>query len=86
MYYEASPLVLSVSLSSEPADYFTYDGTLKDIPLGRLRPQESKEHQATVMFVAQGQFKISARVREVAIGREGRVCGTGSIMIGARTD
>lgn len=78
--------MLSLSLSAEPSDYFAYDGVLKDIPFGRLKSQESKEHEAVVVFLAQGAFKLSAQVRMVAVGQESRVCGTGSILVESRID
>lgn len=75
---------MSLTLNAEPSDYFTYDGVFKDIPLGRLKNQESKEHEAVVVFVAQGRFKISAQVRAIAIGQEAKVCGTGSMLVDSR--
>ncbi|OCB84083.1 hypothetical protein A7U60_g8755 [Sanghuangporus baumii] len=81
-----SPLVLSLSLSAEPSDYFAYDGVRKDIPLGRVQSQELKEHEAVVIFLAQGTFKLSAQVRAVAVGQESRVCGTESILVESQAD
>ncbi|EJD06035.1 Trs120-domain-containing protein [Fomitiporia mediterranea MF3/22] len=81
-----SSLVLSLSLSAEPSESVLYDGSLKDIPLGRIASQESKEHQATVIFVAQGNFRVFAQVREVVVGQESRVCGMGHIVVESRDD
>ncbi|KAH8117559.1 Trs120-domain-containing protein [Phellopilus nigrolimitatus] len=76
-----SPLVLSLTLNGEPAEYFAYNGVLKNIPIGRLMSQESKEHQALVVFLAQGQFTISAQVRTVVVGQQAEVSGTGSLVV-----
>lgn len=58
---------------------------LRNIPLGRLQSNDSGEYHAIMMFVSQGQFAISAEVREIRIGEEAKVCGSGELKVTVQT-
>ncbi|KZT09435.1 uncharacterized protein LAESUDRAFT_694916 [Laetiporus sulphureus 93-53] len=60
-------MILSVSLSMEPAQYVISQGVLVDIPLGRVAHGESHEIEIPVAFVSRGRFNLSAEV--LALGQ-----------------
>ena len=68
------PLVLTLDLSAEPADYIIYEGTLAEVPVGRLAPGESRVVEMPLSFVSCGHFQLGVEVRELgARPDEGRV-------------
>ncbi|KAI5122948.1 hypothetical protein M0805_006829 [Coniferiporia weirii] len=77
----ATSRVLSLTISIEPAECVVYNGVLKNIPLGRLADGGSVDHQFVVIFVAQGQFTISAQAQSVTVGQGTDVCGTGRLVV-----
>ena len=84
MFNLASSIVLSLTISVDPADHVALHGALKDIPLGRLQSDETKEYHAILIFVSQGQYTIQAEVRSIVIGEEANVCGTGDLRVTIR--
>lgn len=58
----------------EPADHVVYEGTLSDIPVGRLKCGESVEVEVPISFVASGLFEMSADARIWGVvGEESKV-------------
>lgn len=59
----ASSLVLVLSIAASPLEYFHWEGSLTDIPVGRTESRESKEVEVPFCFVTEGQFDFVGEVR-----------------------
>ncbi|KAG8836757.1 hypothetical protein FRC18_010798 [Serendipita sp. 400] len=59
----AESKILVLSIAANPLEYFHVEGTLMDIPIGRVESKASKEVEIPVCFVAEGQFEFVAEVR-----------------------
>ncbi|KIY43410.1 hypothetical protein FISHEDRAFT_53353 [Fistulina hepatica ATCC 64428] len=58
-----SPITCSLDLALSPSEHLIYDGVLSDIMVGELRPDETREVDTALCFLANGGFEISASVR-----------------------
>ncbi|CCM02371.1 uncharacterized protein FIBRA_04466 [Fibroporia radiculosa] len=55
-------LVLTLNLTLDPAQHVIHQGTLVDIPVGRLAQAESRETEIPIIFVSAGQFNFTSDV------------------------
>lgn len=62
-----------LTLDAEPSEHVVFGGATS-VPLGRLLCQESAEKRFTVVFLAQGQFTLSAKARST-VGTLAEVTG-----------
>ncbi|KXN89239.1 hypothetical protein AN958_05993 [Leucoagaricus sp. SymC.cos] len=64
-----SPLSLPLSLTLEfgPSDCLVYEGTLSDIPVGRLDAGASREITIPICFLTDGQYEFVTQVRPVGL-------------------
>ena len=73
--------MLALSIAIEPSEYVVHDGALRNIHLGRINQGKSKDFHLPLIFVAQGQFKISSRIYEVEPGRDAKQGGESTLTV-----
>ena len=79
--------MLSLNLHPSPLEHVLLTGTLHDIPLGLLHPQEAKTHWIQMVFGAEGRFGVVAEVWGYAgVRKEGAPCGRGEMSVLARVE
>ncbi|KAG1715705.1 hypothetical protein ID866_1468 [Astraeus odoratus] len=64
----SSALIIMINLSLSPEDHVLFEGTLTDIPLGRIDSGKSKNVDVPLCFLCAGQFEVSAEARKVGVG------------------
>ncbi|TFY82625.1 hypothetical protein EWM64_g1393 [Hericium alpestre] len=74
-----TPLVLTVDFNMEPVDYVIAEGTLADVPVGRLASGESFELETALFFVACGRFELMADIRILGGNRDESRVGVGQL-------
>jgi hypothetical protein len=70
--------VLVLSLAATPLEHFHVEGSLSDIPLGRIEGLQSKTVEIPICFIAEGQFEFVAEVR--ILGQQSRA-GEGELKV-----
>lgn len=75
----ASELVLTLTLSLEPAQHVLFQGTIRDVPIGRLAPGESQVADTPVVFVSGGRFDCSAEVHALGLAAPLSQVGRGQL-------
>lgn len=75
----ASELVLTLTLSLEPAQHVLFQGTIRDVPIGRLAPGESQVADTPVVFVSGGRFDCSAEVHALGLAAPSSQVGRGQL-------
>lgn len=74
----ASNRLLTLTIDIDPVWHVIHTGLLKNIPLGRVASQAKSEHLAVFVFMAQGQYTLTARVKDIML-RQDLVLGKGSL-------
>lgn len=83
LFSTGSSLVFTVDVSIDPREHFIHDGVLRDIPVGRLEAQESREVELAVCFLCHGRFEVFASARVLD---SGTLSGSGSARLIAIVD
>lgn len=79
-------LVLSLTITADPSDHFICHGTMRDVPIGRLESNATKAHALQAVFVAGGQFAVSAEVYGFADSQKDMApCGRASMTVLSRS-
>ncbi|CAK5277407.1 unnamed protein product [Mycena citricolor] len=75
--------IFTVDLDLQPLQHVIYEGLTRDLPIGRLEPDESHEVETGLCFLAYGRFELSAEARIVG----SRECkGTGRLVAVVRAE
>lgn len=69
-YGVALSLPFHLTLELEPNDCLVYEGTITDIPIGRLEHGASGDIAIPICFLTDGQFEFMAQVRPVGLDYE----------------
>ncbi|PFH54333.1 hypothetical protein AMATHDRAFT_72835 [Amanita thiersii Skay4041] len=58
-----SPAVFVIDFRLEPSEHVIYEGTLQDVPVGRLVSGDSKDVEVVICFLALGNYEIFAEAK-----------------------
>ena len=77
----AQPLALTLDLNVEPSEYILFDGSLTDVPLGRLAPGSHAKAELAVCFMACGRFILEGSVRLMGAPPDEARVGLGTLQV-----
>ncbi|KZV62838.1 hypothetical protein PENSPDRAFT_641660 [Peniophora sp. CONT] len=75
------PLALTLDLNIEPSEYILCDGSLADVPLGRLAPGAHAQAELAVCFMACGRFTLEGSVRVMGAPPDEARVGLGTLRV-----
>ncbi|KAH7926321.1 hypothetical protein BV22DRAFT_1087325 [Leucogyrophana mollusca] len=81
-----SPLVLALDLVIDPQEHVIIEGTLLDIPLGRLEGGDSQVIELAVCFLCSGRFDFGVEARMLGTSDSGNRAGIGRLRTTVRED
>lgn len=61
--FTATSQILVLSISATPLEHFHVEGSLSEVPVGRVESNASKQVEIPICFVADGQFEFVCELR-----------------------